>query len=632
MLEPKAIRSCNRAAILLLLMFSYSTSLAQIDPRSALLNINNLTSWMRNNGIGNRSPRSLDGGMFPRGTGSVIYQDGAMWGGKAYLDSARTQPAPFNQLIRVGGVNYNTGLRPGRIIDFGANAVAADSTAPEARVYRVRRDYFEMSEAELRLDAAEVFEINLEQVTSEQMQAVRAQYERDWKEWPVAFGAPFIDRNGNGTYEPPPAFSTTFRAEDLRTSNYDEPGIAPAETTTPAEEVLWSVCNDLERAQARAFHGSEPLGLEVQTTVWAYKSTPSIHGDYYYRRVRVINKGGVARTAAGEPGAFWIHDMYMGAWVDGDLGNAGDDLAGCDTTLGLGYFYNGQSEDSEFRQFDLRPPALGYCLVQGPRVRAANQTAWFDMKKISGWKNLPLTSFAWKGTGTSFSDPPRSYEQGTLRWYRWLRGFAPVDGFDQYYPFPPGMKPGPFPYSGDPTTATGFIDGLGLQYSFAPGDRRFTLPSGPFTLAPGDTQEIVIAVVAGLGASRLASIGVMKHMAKRIRQNYPEHVVFNFSNEPEAEASAAPSYYALSPNYPNPFTSTTRFEYTLKREAHVRVSIFDVLGREVAVLEDRVMPAGEHRASWNGRDQNNRALPSGVYFYRLKAGHVAITRKLLFVR
>ncbi len=299
----------------MLIVFSFATSHAQ-TPHSALLNINNLTSWLRADGISNHSPQGKPGGVFPRGTTSFIYQDGIIWGGKAYLDSAKT--ISFNQLIRVGGANYLSGLRPGRIIGFGANAFAADSNAAEARVYRIRRDYFTMTEAELRRDAAEIFEVPLEQVTATHMQAVAAQYERDWSEWPVAFGAPFIDRNHNGTYETPPPFSANFTAEDLIAGNHDEPGIAPANLAAPADEVLWSVCNDLDRVQARALHGSEPLGLEVQITVWGHKSKPSMHGDYYYRRVRVINKGGVAINTAGDQGVFWIHDMFLAAWVDSD--------------------------------------------------------------------------------------------------------------------------------------------------------------------------------------------------------------------------------------------------------------------------------------------------------------------------
>lgn len=92
-------------------------------PRYQILNINNIWTWIRNDGMSNHSPIADDGTYFPRGTGSAIYQDGIMWGGKVYLDPNYTQPGPKDQLIRVGGANYLVGTREGRIIGEGASAV-----------------------------------------------------------------------------------------------------------------------------------------------------------------------------------------------------------------------------------------------------------------------------------------------------------------------------------------------------------------------------------------------------------------------------------------------------------------------------------------------------------------------------
>ena len=91
-----------------------------------------------------------------------------------------------------------------------------------------------------------------------------------------------------------------------------------------------------------------------------------------------------------------------------------------------------------------------------------------------------------------------------------LRGFAPIDGDDQFYPFPEGTPKSSFPYAGDPVTQTGMVDGLGNDWSFPMGDRRMFLVSGPFSLNPGDTTEVTIGFVAGQGADRYSSISVMK--------------------------------------------------------------------------------------------------------------------------
>src|SRR6185436_10459064 len=138
-------------------------------------------------------------------------------------------------------------------------------------------------------------------------------------------------------------------------------------------------------------------------------------------------------------------------------------------------------------------------------------SAIFDLKQKYGYRNLPLTSFAWFAAGSPIPDPPYSYE-GALRWWKLLRGFVPdpSNQADRYYPVEPGYTPGKFPFSGNPVTHTGLVDGLGVSYSFAPGDRRMVLCSGPFSLAAGDTQEVVIGQLAGLGSDRLSSITVMK--------------------------------------------------------------------------------------------------------------------------
>ncbi|MDZ7266610.1 MAG: hypothetical protein ONB48_02950 [candidate division KSB1 bacterium] len=80
-------------------------------PRYTLLNLNNFTTWMRADGQSNHTPAVQKGGIFPRGTAGVIYQDGVMWGDKAYIVAGHHQPAPFNQLVRVGGANFLVGTQ-----------------------------------------------------------------------------------------------------------------------------------------------------------------------------------------------------------------------------------------------------------------------------------------------------------------------------------------------------------------------------------------------------------------------------------------------------------------------------------------------------------------------------------------
>ncbi|HUN64743.1 MAG TPA: T9SS type A sorting domain-containing protein [Bacteroidota bacterium] len=93
------------------------------------------------------------------------------------------------------------------------------------------------------------------------------------------------------------------------------------------------------------------------------------------------------------------------------------------------------------------------------------------------------------------------------------------------------------------------------------------------------------------------------------------------------DPGAIPTVYALRQNYPNPFNPTTVIEYDLPADGRVSLRVFDLLGREVAVLVDRFERAGS-RTVWFDAG----ALGSGVYFYRLQSGSFTSSRKLVVVK
>lgn len=495
-------------------------------PLARPLNINNFVTWMKATGQGNWTTTNHDGGFYPRGTSWVIYQDGFVFGGKPYVNAALTTPAP-NQDMRVNGQSYNVGTREGRIIGTGAAATRANPADADVRIYRVRRDYAQMATDELRRDAAEVNEKLAADVTEAEMAAILAQYQKDWDEWPVAYGAPYVERNGTPGYQKPPAFNydatkgPLFTLDSLIARKQDEPGIAGADPNSPADQVMWTVFNDLDPVASAGTWGSEPLGLEFQVTIWGYKRADAL-GNLYFKKYRIINKGGVFIDAGNTTkGSFWIDSLYFCQWSDPDLGGSGDDLTGCDSTMSIGFIYNGNAIDSEFKKFSLPPPAAAYDFLQGPIVPSPGDSAVFDLHIRHGYKNLPMTSFAYFSAGSPISDPPFSYE-GAKRWYRMLQGYVPDASTSplRRFPHPPGAQETFFPLSGDPVTGTGFVDGAGTDYSLAPGDRRLLLNSGPVTMAPGDTQEVVIGVVGGLGSDRLSSVAVMKFNDEFVQNTY----------------------------------------------------------------------------------------------------------------
>ena len=95
----------------------------------------------------------------------------------------------------------------------------------------------------------------------------------------------------------------------------------------------------------------------------------------------------------------------------------------------------------------------------------------------------------------------------------------------------------------------------------------------------------------------------------------------------EPTSTGQPLVFSLSQNYPNPFRSATSIEYEIAERSRVTLSVFDVLGREVAVLVDAVEQAGSHRVRFDAR-----ALPSGVYVYRLTTGSSTRSQRMVLVR
>jgi hypothetical protein len=85
-------------------------------------------------------------------------------------------------------------------------------------------------------------------------------------------------------------------------------------------------------------------------------------------------------------------------------------------------------------------------------------------------------------------------------------------------------------------------------------------------------------------------------------------------------------------NYPNPFNPTTRIEYNITENSDVRIDVFNTKGQLVNSLVDSRQNAGEHSVIWNGMNQDNGSVPSGIYFYRLQTNKTTVTNKMLLLK
>jgi len=100
----------------------------------------------------------------------------------------------------------------------------------------------------------------------------------------------------------------------------------------------------------------------------------------------------------------------------------------------------------------------------------------------------------------------------------------------------------------------------------------------------------------------------------------------------ERSSAVLPESLQLVQNYPNPFNSSTVFRFTLSQPGRVELAIYNLAGQRVATLADGIWDMGTHSIGWSGRDENGRALSSGVYLYRLQSGSAQTSaRKLLLL-
>jgi len=90
--------------------------------------------------------------------------------------------------------------------------------------------------------------------------------------------------------------------------------------------------------------------------------------------------------------------------------------------------------------------------------------------------------------------------------------------------------------------------------------------------------------------------------------------------------------FSLHQNFPNPFNPSTTICFVLPNRERVKISVFDVTGREVRTLTNQSFNEGKHSIVWDGSDDQGVLLPSGIYFYRLDAGTFSAIRKLTFLK
>lgn len=460
------------------------------------------------------------------------------------------------------------------------------------------------------LDVAHCADYNrIFKVTREDIRA----YERgedaseDMAQWPWEHGAPVLDGDG-------------------RPDNYDlDAGDRPAVT---GDQIVWWIMND---AGPHGFWGTDPLRMEVSVTGAAVSAatfnhvfsepflTESLdHATFYTYRLRY---GG------DEP----LNDAYVGFYVDVDVGNAADDYVGSDSLLGLGFGYNGDDFDDSSRGYGDRPAAIGFDFMRGLR---APPTDGIDNDRDGvvdeNGERMAMTAFVQTLKSSSqhlrFVSPEHAY---TLMQGRRVDGQPITVGEDGLS----GTEPTTFMYSGDPPHFWSMEDLDGAGQRGFPSDKRFLVSMGPVDMGPGDEQDFVLGIVWARTNDRIESVRKLKRADEFVQMMVdagllePDRRWFDLPTPQVPSGLHSVIRFGLGNNHPNPFAGITTFPYQLGETAHVRLAVYDLLGREVALLQDGERRAGRHEAILDGT-----ALSAGVYFVRMQTLSQSVTRAVLISR
>lgn len=307
------------------------------------------------------------------------------------------------------------------------------------------------------------------------------------------------------------------------------------------------------------------------------------------------------------------NDFYLSIWTDDDLGFANDDKVGCDSALNLGYTYNATNND---QLYGTAPPAVGFLLLRGAIVYTGNNndTVYICKSKtrvpLPRYRDLKMSVFNWYANGDSIYGDPRNYYES----YRIMEGLR-RDGSPIVHPNGYVTK---YVFSGNPVNGTGWNQAQ-------ENDQRFLMSTGPVNMLPGDTQVIVTAQIIARGSSNLNSITLLKQYCAIASEFY--NSCYNTLPIGIINHSALVKEFHLYQNYPNPFNPTTQIKFDLPKDEFVTIKVYNVLGKEVAMLLNEKKVQGSYNISFDGS-----SLPSGVYFYRLQAGDFTETKKMVLIK
>ncbi|MBX2818498.1 MAG: T9SS type A sorting domain-containing protein [Rhodothermaceae bacterium] len=409
--------------------------------------------------------------------------------------------------------------------------------------------------------------------------------------WPWHLGAPVVDGDGVP-------------------NNYNLEGGDRPELL--GHQTLWWVMND--RGNEPTWSELNPIGVDVRVSAYGFDILSEI-GDITFYRYSILNKNTRPLTEA-----------FFGMWADPDLGNASDDYFGSDSLLHMGFAYNEDNLDES--GYEEQPPAIGYTFLKTPNADVDlldnNHNGRIDEP------NEPASMHAavmFLGGGGVQGDPGDGNELYTYLKGQWTDGQPfTVGGYGRDY----SDTPTRFLYSGDPLTQsfwTPFRLTPESEQARSMGDVRFMISSGPFTLSPGESKDFLVAIVWAQGNDHLDSVRKLKTIVANLQASPDSYLSSGYQPGLIEPLPPEPSFVlGFDQNFPNPFSSYTTLRYSLPKTMQVRLAIYDILGRELAVLSEGTQEAGVYSQVFDG----SRLAP-GIYYARMQLDHLQFSKKLVRV-
>ena len=414
-------------------------------------------------------------------------------------------------------------------------------------------------------------------------------FSENMRNWPWQLGAPVIDGDGNP-------------------NNYNLEGGDRPELL--GNQTLWWIMND--RGNDHTWSETLPLGIEVRATAYAFEQAGPL-GDITFYRYHITNKNTKPIT-----------DIYAGMWLDPDLGNASDDYVGSDSLLHLAFAYNGVPIDEG--AYEDTPPAIGYTYLLTPKAQVDGIDNDHDGAVDESGETTGMHAASFFGGGGGIQGDPSNGSD----MYNYLRGFW-TNGEPMTYG---GTGLGysnrrtRFAFSGDPVTMSFWSEfqpsPTGELRPNSPSDQRFMSSSGPFKLLPEESTELLLALVWARGENYLDSVRKLKNIAANLQSSSSRYLISGY--QPETQAPPPPPEYVLGfdQNFPNPFTDATTIRYSLPKTMHVRLSVYDILGKECVLLIEASQEAGIYSIEFDASE-----LTPGIYFARIEMDHLQFTKKLV---